>query len=108
MLCSSRKKETKACKADVYLWPKEIDGDVAKLHLPAFGETLIVFQFGHGAPESSMRQSSIDVVSSAKVKTCVFPDSSTFTSLQERSPARLGEVLTVLAQSHAGVYCCLG
>ena len=52
---------------------------------------------------SSMRQSSIDLGSSAKVKTYVFPDSSTFTSLQERSPARLCEVLTVLAQRHAGV-----
>ena len=34
MICSSIDwNETKACKADVYLWPKEIDGDVAKLHL---------------------------------------------------------------------------
>ena len=48
-----------------------------------------------------MRQSSIDVESSAKVKTYVFPDSSTFTRLQERSPARLGEVLTVLAREDA-------
>ena len=54
-----------------------------------------------------MRQSSIDVESSAKVKTYVFPDSSTFTSLQERSPARLGEVLTVLAHRHAGVFLLL-
>ena len=48
-----------------------------------------------------MRQCSIDVESSAKVKTYVFPDSSTFTSLQEQSPTRLGEVLTVLAREHA-------
>ena len=46
-------KETKACKADVHLWPKEIDDVVAKLHLPASGETLIVFPVHHW---SSMRK----------------------------------------------------
>ena len=50
MICSRYWKETKACKDDVYLWPTEIDGNVAKLHFPAFGETLIVFPYGHGAP----------------------------------------------------------
>ena len=100
MICSGIGRKPRPARPDVYLWPKETDGDKAKLHLPAFGETVIVFPVGHGAP---MELSSIDVESSAKVKTHVFPDSSTFTSLQERSPARLGEVLTVLAQRRAGV-----
>ena len=46
-----------------------------------------------------MRQSSIDVESSAKVKTYVFPDSSTSTSLQESvrcSPCLPGNMQIVL------------
>ena len=40
-------KETKACKTDLYLLPKQLDEKVARLHLPVHGATLTVLTQEH-------------------------------------------------------------